>query len=190
MIDKARDYFIMADQYLETSKLLLETMINSGNSNFGIGKSKSEAESEMFKNTIKSDSTLFLPALFTCYQGMELFIKGLLSLNNIAFKNIHELSQMILELKNVYGANNEIYKEFNNFYKYQIEIVKKYNKTNNITTTKELYESLRYPENKGKSYYYFDLKYNSDYGIKMFSELIKKINIIKNIVLKEFNKYR
>ncbi len=73
MIDKARDYFIMADQYLETSKLLLETMINSGNSNFGIGKS--EAESEMLKNAMKSDSTLLLPTLFTCYQRIELFIK-------------------------------------------------------------------------------------------------------------------
>lgn len=190
MIDASKKYFVIADQYLETSKLLLKTMITSGNSNAGCGKSEKEAENNRLNNKIKSDSTLFLPALFTCFQSIELFIKGILKLNSISFGSIHEVSKLILELKNIYGEKSEIYKKFNNFYKHQIEIIKDFKKNNNITTTKELYESLRYPENKGKSYDYFDLQYNGNYGIQMFNELIEKMDEIKKVVLQEFNKFR
>lgn len=105
----------MADQYLETSKLLLTTMINSGNTNIGLGKSELEAEINMKSNCLKSDSTLFLPALFSCFQSIELFIKGLLILNNIGFQNIHEVSDMIKALKEYYGETNIVYKRFYDF---------------------------------------------------------------------------
>ena len=190
MIDRAKDYFILADQYLETSKLLLKTMIESGNLNCGFGSSELEDRSNMIKNSNKSDSTLFIPALFNCYQGIELFIKGVLLLNNSEIKQEHEMANMIETLKNIYGETNEIYKELNGFYKRQTEIITKFKKINNITTTKELYESLRYPENKGKHYNYFVLKYNDNDGIITFNYIIDTINKIRNIVIEEFNKYR
>lgn len=191
-MSKAKDYFIMADQYLETSKLLLKTMINSGNSTIGFGLSEIEAETNMKNNSVKSDSTLFLPALFNCYQGVELFIKGLLYLNNNEFKNTHEISNMINGLKNVYGEKHNVYISFYNFYKYQLKIIEKFKNSNNITTMKELYEALRYPENndRNKSYCYIDLRYNGDYGIEMFSKLLEKIDKLKDVVLSEFNNFK
>ena len=63
-------------------------------------------------------------------------------------------------------------------------------KTNNITTTKELYESLRYPEDNSltiKEYDYFDLKYNGDFGIGNFKVLLKRICEVKEVILKEYH---
>lgn len=67
--------------------------------------------------------------------------------------------------------------QFNKTYKdYEIAttLVTKVSWTNNITTTKELYESLRYQESREKAYCYFDLKYNGDYEIENFNKLIEK----------------
>ena len=47
-----KNYFILADQYYQSSKLLLENIINSGNMTFGFGKSEKEAEENMQKVNI------------------------------------------------------------------------------------------------------------------------------------------
>lgn len=93
---------------------------------------------------------------------------------------------MLDELKQIYGSEKQIYKEFYDFYKYQIEILSIYKKENKITTIKELYESLRYPENKGKEYNYQSLRYNRKYGIKMFNNLLEKMKKIRENVLIEY----
>lgn len=189
MKSRAKSYFILADQYLETSQLLLKVLINNGNSNCGIGLNEIEAEENMKRNVLKSDLTLFIPTIFNCYQSTELFIKGLLLLNGIEIKETHEVSDLIIQIRELYGENTLIYKEINNFYKYQVEIIKKFKKTNSITTTQELYEALRYPENNKnqKKYQYFDLMYNGDLGIESFKSILKKIDAIKIAILEEFN---
>ena len=53
MKDRARRYFLLGDQYLETSKLLLETLINNNNSNVGFGSTQEEAYEEMRKKVLK-----------------------------------------------------------------------------------------------------------------------------------------
>lgn len=146
MKDRARKYFLLADQYLETSKLLLETLINNDNSNAGFGSTQEEAYEEMRKNVLKSDATLLIPTIFNSYQGLELFLKGLLLINGIEADNTHEVNDMIAKINGIYGDKSDIYKKIRAFYKEQVDILKNYKKTNNITTTKELYESLRYPE--------------------------------------------
>lgn len=187
--DRSKKYFILADQYLETSKLLLKFLINNDNSNCGIGLNESEAEGNMERNVLNSDLTLFIPTIFSCYQSTELFIKGLLLFNGIEFKETHEVSDLISQIKIIYGENTMLYKEINNFYKYQVEIIRKFKKTNSITTTKELYEALRYPENNKnqKKYQYSDLMYNGNLGIESFKSILKKIDAIKIAILEEFN---
>ena len=193
MSDRVKSYFLLADQYLETSKLLLETIIENGNSNCGIGKTESEAHKNMIKNVLKSDSILLIPAVFNSYQCMELFLKGILLLNKIEIDDTHEVTEMIEKIKMLYGEKSNIYKKVKAFYKEQMEIIKKFKKTNNITSTKELYESLRYPENnlvdfnKRKKYNYDDLKYNGDYGIDNFKLLLKRLNEIKEVILLEYH---
>lgn len=189
MKSRSKSYFILADQYLETAKLLLNVLINNGNSNCGIGLNKIEAEENMKNNVLNSDLTLLIPTIFNCYQSTELFIKGLLLLNGIEIKETHEVSDLITQIKQLYGDKSLIYKEITKFYKFQVEIIKKFKKTNSITTTQELYEALRYPENNKnyKKYQYFDLMYNGDLGIESFKTILKKVDTLKNAVLEEFN---
>ena len=185
-MDKAKRYFIMAEQYYSSAKVLLEEMISSSNYTCGFGKTENEAEKEMLRNSSLSDAKLFLPALFLCYQSVELFIKGVLKLNGKNIEERHEMSNMLNELKQIYGNEKQLYKEIRVFYKCQIEILNKYRKENNITTIKELYESLRYPENRGREYNYQSLRYNGNCGIKMFEDLLEKMKKIRENVLSEY----
>lgn len=187
MKQRARTYFILADQYFETSVLLLKTLIKNGNENIGIGKSMEEAERKMLENVLVSDITLFIPTLLNCYQSMELFIKGILLLNNVEIQENHEVSNMIKQLEKIYTRQSDIYKSINSFYKHQIEIIKNFNADNKITTTKDLYEALRYPEKNKNKFSYDALKYNGDEGIMQFSIILKKMQRVKSIIIKEFN---
>ena len=144
----------------------------------------------MRKNVLKSDATLLIPTIFNSYQSLELFLKGLLLLNGIEADNTHEVSDMIAKINGIYGDKSDIYKKIRAFYKEQVDILKNYKKTNNITTTKELYESLRYPEDNSlaiKEYDYFDLKYNGDLGIRNFKVLLKRLCEVKEVILKEYH---
>lgn len=190
MKDRARKYFLLADQYLETSKLLLESLINNDNSNAGFGLTQVEAYEEIRKNVLKSDATLLIPTIFNSYQSLELFLKGLLLLNGIEADNTHEVSDMIAKINGIYGDKSDIYKKIRAFYKEQVDILKNYKKTNNITITKELYESLRYPEDNSlaiKEYDYFDLKYNGDLGIRNFKVLLKRLCEVKEVILNKYH---
>lgn len=78
--NRAKRFFRLGEQYVETAKLLLNTLINNGNSNAGFGKTLEEAQREMEMNASKSDLYLFVPAIFNCLQSTELLTKGLLLL--------------------------------------------------------------------------------------------------------------
>lgn len=189
MKKRAKEYFLLADQYLETAKLTLEVLIENDNSNAGFGTTQEEAEKQMRENVLKSDVTLFIPTVFNAYQSTELFLKGLLLLNGKEITDTHEVSNMIAEIKNIYTETSDVYRKINNFYNVQIEIIKNFKKSNNITTNKELYEALRYPENikNNKTYDYNDLQYNGDFGIKNFELLRKRIQEVKDVILNEYN---
>ena len=193
MKKRAKNYFILADQYLETSKLLLRTLIENGNSNCGTGASEIEAYEKMRENALKSDSTLLIPTIFNSYQSIELLLKGILLLNNKDIEGTHEVKDMLEELKKIYSEEADVYKKIKDFYFAQIEIISKFKKTNNLTSTKQLYEALRYPENNAsrienkKFYNYFDLIYNGDFGKKNFEELSTKLQEVKEVILKEYH---
>lgn len=186
MKERAKKYFILADQYSESVKLLLETLIENENSNAGIGMSYEEAYAEMRNNVIKSDVYLFVPALFCFLQSTELYLKGLLLLNGIEIATKHDVQGLFDKLQQIYTKNSDIYKEFHNMYYSQKDIIKKYKVKNNITNTHELYMSLRYPENSGVVYDYCELMYNGDAGINLYKKIHKSLENIQQMVLKEY----
>ena len=55
MFKCAKQYFLLGEQYSETANLLLEFLINNGNSNGGIGSTEEEAYQQMNENASKSD---------------------------------------------------------------------------------------------------------------------------------------
>lgn len=186
--DRANKYFLLADQYLETTKLLINTIIENDNTNYGIGCNEQDALNNMKKSIIKSDAYLFIPSMFTSLQTVELFIKGLLLFNGKEVQYDHKIEGILLELKDIYGEKSDIFKSINSFYKNQMEILKKFKKKNNISNTNDLYESLRYPENKENRYDYFELKYNGKEVLKQYLKMLEKIEKIKREILKELKK--
>ena len=192
---RAREFFRLGEQYTETALLLLDTLVNNGNSNAGFGKSAEEARQDMERNTSKSDMYLFVPAIFACLQSTELYIKGLLLLNGETFEWGHGTEQLLHDLMISYGENSEIFFTIKNLCEKQIRIIESYRETNRITESKDLYMSLRYPEirlstengKKNVAIDYTDLFCNGDIGIEQFKVLLTSLKVVKLAVIKEYH---
>ena len=196
--EQAKQYFRLGEQYAEAAKLLLETLISSGNSNAGIGKNFEEAQQEMERNASRSDLYLFIPGVFDCLQSTELFIKGLLLLADKKFEHIHGVEGLLDDLKDCYGEDSDIYQKLSSFYESQIRIIEKYKQVNGVNTSYDLYMSLRYPEitlkpEKGKmkgkkiTVDYKELLCNGRIGIEQFKVLIGSLEAIKLATVKEYH---
>ncbi|MBE6690402.1 MAG: HEPN domain-containing protein [Ruminococcaceae bacterium] len=188
---RARKFFLLGEQYFKTAELLLETLINGGNSNAGVGNSYEEAYEIMEKNVAKSDATLFIPAIFMCLQSTELFVKGLMLLNEIEIDGTHEIQKFLEILKELYTESSLLYKEIKKMYYSHQEILKKYKKDNGITNSHDLYMSLRYPEKNNTSHdsiSYYALIYNNDEGIELFRAIKQNLTNIRNSILLEYNR--
>lgn len=194
---QAKKYFRLGEQYAQAAKLLLETLISSGNSNAGIGKTFEEAQQKMEENASRSDLYLFIPAVFDCLQSMELYIKGLLLLADKNFKRSHGVEELLGELEDCYGEDSEVYEKISSFYESQIGIIEKYKQVNGVRTSYDLYMSLRYPEitlkpepgkKKGKkiTVHYAELICNGKIGIEQFKVLIDNLEDIKLATVKEY----
>lgn len=191
--EQARHYFRLGEQYTETAKILLETLISNGNSNAGFGSSEEEAMQDMERNVAKSDMYLFIPTIFACLQSTELYVKGLLLLNGATFEWKHGTEQLLDKLKISYGKNSDIYLTFSSFCKNQIGIIDSFKQRNRITESKDLYMSLRYPEislSTGKENInidYTDLICNGDIGIEQFGVLLESLIAVKLATVKEYH---
>lgn len=193
--EQAIHYFRLGEQYTETAKLLLETLIKNGNSNAGFGDTQEEAMQDMERNVAESDMSLFIPAIFTCLQSTELYIKGLLLLNGEVFERKHGTEQLLTKLSSSYGENSEVYLTIKAFCENQIAIIENYRQTNRITQSKDLYMSLRYPEillstNNGKENViidYTDLICNGDVGIDQFKILSNNLDAVHLSTVNEYH---
>ena len=185
---EANKYCNLANQYFDSSKLLIETIIKNKNQNIGIGFSKSEAMLNMVSNIKKSDARLLVPALFLGYQSMELYIKGLLLLKNEKIEYSHDVKNFYEQLAKCYGKESDIYRDIDDFYQNQIEILNDYKEKNNIGSIKDLYESFRYPEIKKGNINHSGLKYNGEKTVIQLEKLLGKMKKIEQDVLKEYSK--
>ena len=195
---QAKEYFRLGEQYCEVAKLLLVTLINNGNSNAGMGKTAEEALRKMSNNAVKSDLFLFVPAIFNCIQSTELFIKGLLILEDIGFERKHGVEELLVKLKDANMEKSEVYQKLISFYESQIKIIERFKQANGIKTSYDLYMSLRYPEislqpeegqKKGKniSVDYAELFYNGQIGIEQFKVLLERLEAVKLATVKAYN---
>ena len=195
---QAKEYFRLGEQYLETAKLILETLINNGNSNAGIGRTEEEALQDMEKNSTKSDLYLFVPAIFNCLQSTELLVKGLLILDGKPCERQHGVEALLDKLKESYAENSGVYQKLSFFYDSQIGIIEKFKQANGINNSYDLYMSLRYPEitlqpeedkKKGKriSVEHTELFCNGQVGIEQFKVLLESLEAVKLATVKEYH---
>lgn len=193
MQERELRYFRLGEQYAETAKLLLRTLIENGNSNAGIGSTHEEAYRNMEKNALESDLYLFIPAIFNCLQSTELFLKGLLLLKGKDFKRTHNAEVLLKKLEDLYGHSSRVSVLFKSFYSHQIDIIKRYKQHNNLNDSYDLYMSLRYPEmsikvdgkNVDLCVDYEELFCNGE--IEIFKKLLNDLIEIKQVVVEEYN---
>ncbi len=196
--NRAKRFFRLGEQYVETAKLLLNTLINNGNSNVGFGKTLEEAQREMEMNASKSDLYLFVPAIFNCLQSTELLTKGLLLLVGKTIQRSHGVEELLKDIAMSYKEDSEVYQALIEFYEYQIGIIETYKQTNGIENSYDLYMSLRYPEitlkpkedeKKGKQITvdYTGLLCNGERGIEQFKILLEKLERVKLATVKVYH---
>lgn len=185
------DYFILADSYSVSAKSLFQIIINNGNKLCGVGRSQDESNKKACKLHDTSDAALFIPALFLSFHSIELFIKGMLKMNNVNFNGTHDLTYLLKELEKIYGKKNKVVKSLSWFNKSFFDKLKDFKVNNKITSVNELYEAFRYPDDKsGKLYEYFFLKYNFEKGISYCKTIIGKLDEVRNFVIDEVSKYK
>ena len=174
-------------QYIDSAIYLMKVICRSGNQTGAIADSFEAAEKIMKRKVALSDLTLFLPALFDYYHGLELYIKGLLYMYNKNKTTTHETTALVAELKNT-QTNKELIQLFEEVYAIKEGIISKFKKENNISNQIAFYESLRYPvDNRFQQIYdYTSLRYNGNDGIKEMRKIIKKLNLISSKVIEEY----
>lgn len=177
----------VGQQYIKSSIYLMKAICRSGNQTGAIADTIEEAHKIMGKKVELSDLTLFQPALFDCYHGLELYIKGLLYLKNCTNISLsHEVNDLLNELRKYYN-NTKLFNLIEETYTTQNNMVDKFKKENNIINQKEFYEALRYPLSKGNKLYNYDkLRYNGREGIKEIKNITKKLKEIDKLVVLEY----
>lgn len=184
-------FFRTGKQYVDSAIYLMKAICRSGNQTGAIADSFEEAEKIMKRKVALSDLTLFLPALFDYYHGLELYIKGLIFMYNQSKTTTHEITTLIGKLKDT-AVNEELVKLFEEVYAIKDGMISKFKKDNNITNQVAFYESLRYPiDNKfEKKYDYTALRHNGTDGIAEMKIIVKKLELISTNVFKEYKKMK
>lgn len=187
METKTLKFYKLGHQFLNSSKVLLEKLVENDNRQVVI--SNFEITEEYYNEQTKySDFYIIIPILFNYYHGLELIIKAALEQVGKLKKDRHNMEDLIKKLK-------EEYKEDENFINCIIEkidkpiqIVNKFQTDNNRINGFSVYEALRYPDNKSadKLINYESLLYNGDIIIDDCREIIQNIENIKIVTVRKY----
>jgi hypothetical protein len=179
-------FFNLSENYLLFVRNVLKETIKQGNT-WTVLNDKKITEKIYYDKTKWSDFNIVIPVLFNFYHGLELLMKGLLSLiDNYELQNSHDIKKILKDLqsniKNVEIINilNK-YIDSNSMPKIFSECLKE----NNISINK-FYIFLKYPTDKNisKMYNYFKLKYNEEEGLSLFKGIVDDIDFLMPKVVK------
>jgi len=179
-------FFNLSENYLLLVRNVLKETIKQGNT-WTVLNDKKITEKIYYDKTKWSDFNIVIPVLFNFYHGLELLMKGLLSLiDNYELQNSHDIKKILKDLqsniKNIEIINilNK-YIDSNSMPKIFSECLKE----NNISINK-FYIFLKYPTDKNisKMYNYFKLKYNEEEGLSLFKGIVDDIDFLMPKVVK------
>ena len=158
--DKSR--FYLAQQYIQASQNLLNSMSKSGNPHV-VTSDYPILEKEYLEEVKNSSHSVMMPTLFCLYQGIELILKGFVGLKNKENSG-HKLDVLCRRFSELYEEEHELNALFSEFVFSPRKFIYEYMRHNGITKTDEFYNSLRYPDKKVKGkttsrHDYFYLKY-------------------------------
>jgi hypothetical protein len=174
-------FFLVGEQYLHTSRILLDKMVESGNKHIVISD-KEITWDEYESLTQFSDFNVLIPTLFNFYHGLELILKGMISLNNAEIETEHSFDRLLCMLKKLDKSNGEYLKIICKYIDKPLKIsfLDDYMKTENIGNINDLYMSFRYPANRhfNKNYEYFTVRYREEDILSEVQEMSEDISRI------------
>ncbi len=179
--EKALSFFDIGFQYLDLCQKVALEISRAGNVWFMVqdGADFEKLDKEYDEATYWSDHKLAIPLLFNLYHGIELIIKGLLSLSKAEPKN-HKLSALLAEAKKEHGETEFICHIEKYLIKEKLpEILNVFFDGSGIDVD-EWYQALKYPEStKGKKYQHFPLKYQEEEGALFCAELHENVSLLR-----------
>ncbi|OEF97218.1 hypothetical protein BHF71_11190 [Vulcanibacillus modesticaldus] len=183
-------FFLVGEQYLNTSKILLDKMVETGNKHTVI--SDKEISWIEYENLTKfSDFNVLIPTLFNFYHGLELIIKGMLRLHNAEFKPEHSFENLLTKLKLSDKTNNEYLEIISKYIEKPLKIrfLNDYIQTENIENIYDLYMSFRYPTDRSfnKFYGYIAVKYREE---QILDEVLEISRDVTKILIGAVKVYR
>lgn len=186
ILEEADNRLLVAEQYLTTSKNLLDLMIINKNPRMQITKVTDKTTidiDDIFENFKNSSMFTIIPTIFLFYQGMELIIKGFVLIKQKNVRSSHDMQKLFIEFKKYYIEEKNIITILDKYINNLLPFLKKFNEDNNINNSKDFYNALRYPEGNGKNIkpidYYALEYYNNDDFILQITQLSNDIKALK-----------
>lgn len=174
-------FLTLGSKYLNLVHNVLNESIKSGNPHIIISDSLANGFfDDYFGKTKWSDFMIIEPVLFNFYHGLELTLKGLLLLtNNIDVKAIHSITdhfEKVNAIAEIPQGLKEVIKEHIVVDHDKNPLIFRFLSENKINID-QLYESLRYPADKGFNDLrtYFGLHYQEGNSLEYFKKMVADI---------------
>lgn len=169
----------LAEQYLKTSKLIMEQIIQHENKWFMIDDKPIKWE-EYFEKTKWSDFNTFVPSIFLLIHGFELLIKGLVLYCGGSIKNEHDVTKMMDFLRNDSRIDNELIRQLEGYIGLSPSnvIIQEFISVNNHLRTDKLHIDIRYPQNNKGETDFSPLRYKEKSLISDIEVIVSEIDRI------------
>lgn len=180
--DKGLSFLTLSIRYLCLAQNISGENVKQGNLHVLLGD-KEITEREYEEKTKWSDFNISIPSLFNFYHGLELLLKGFLSLrDDYNVKPSHRIEKLFEEFKKRYNKEQKIISILEKYLKIGLlpGILADCLKKNNIQID-DFYEFLRYPTDKKAQniYDYIDLMYKEEKGLDFFKNLVTDLDILR-----------
>ena len=177
---KSFQFLTMSDKYLNLVKNVLDENVKQGNLHI-ITSDEEIFEKDYEEKTKWSDFNIF-PILFNFYHGLELLLKGLLSLKeSYVLRSKHHIDNLFDDFKKEYADEKEMVLILEKYLILDLmpDLLANCVRANNLEI-KNLYEFFRYPYDVDfkKSHNYIGLKHRKEDGRIFFQELSKDISFL------------
>ncbi len=181
---KALDLWKVGIQYLHMVQAVANETYSQGNKHCIVSDNHISSEQYM-EDTKWSDHNLVIPLLFNFYHGLEVIMKGFLTVKhpNTSFFG-HELTKLLNDLNKEYGEN-ELYETLGKYINQDTlpKIISDFLTNSNLSIDK-YYQSLKYSETTdGNQAYHHSLKYRSEEGADFLKNLHDDIEQLRKEVV-------
>lgn len=177
-------WLTLSEQYLKTSRLIMEQIRSHKNKWFMIDDKPIEWN-DYFEATKWSDFDTFVPSLFLMQHGLELLLKGLSIWSGVEVKKTHNVACIIQKLKTDSRIDKNLL-ELLDLYTGEnpkSRIMRKFMKVNEHIRIDRLHIELRYPESSGHETDFSAFRYKETKLLNELNTIISDIDSIIKITL-------